>query len=202
MTDHYYSDNPHAKSNPETWEANLKGNTFRFTSDTGVFSKGRVDYGSQVLIETVDLLDFPKGDFLDLGCGYGPIGLSLAKACPKRTIELVDVNERAVSLAKKNAEDNQISNVEIHTSYLYEELKSKEFAGIFSNPPIRAGKETVHAILEDSFQHLKKEGRLTIVIQKKQGAPSAKKKMQEVFGNVERLIQDKGYWILQSRKEE
>ena len=89
----------------------------------------------------------------------------------------------------------------IHESNLYESVYLNDYAVILSNPPIRAGKEVVHAILEEAFDRLITDGQLVIVIQKKQGAPSAQKKMQEVFGNVERIALDKGYWILVSTKE-
>lgn len=201
MSDHYYTNSPQSKSQQQSWTTELRGYDFTFTTDSGVFSKERVDYGTQVLLNAVELEEFPAGDLLDLGCGYGPVGLTLAKLDPARTVEMVDVNERALALAQKNAAENQVENVSIHASSLYENVKGKEFAGIFSNPPIRAGKKTVHAILEDAFYYLKTEGYLTIVIQRKQGAPSAQKKMKEVFGNVERIFLDSGYWILQSKKQ-
>lgn len=201
MSDHYYTNAPQSKSQQQSWTAELRGYDFTFTTDSGVFSKERVDYGTQVLLNAVELDNFPAGDLLDVGCGYGPMGLTLAKLDPARTVEMVDINERALALAQKNAAENQVENVSIHASSLYESVEGKEFAGIFSNPPIRAGKKTVHAILEESFLYLKTEGYLTIVIQRKQGAPSAQKKMEEVFGNVERIFLDSGYWILQSKKQ-
>lgn len=200
MSEHYYTENPHTKSKPVTWETQLDGRSFRFTSDAGVFSKERVDFGSRLLIETADLTDYPEGDLLDVGCGYGPMGIALAKKDDKRTVEMVDVNLRAIELAKQNAEKNGVKNVQIHPSDLYKSVEKRDFAGIFSNPPIRAGKQVVHYILEEAIHYLKPNGYLTIVIQKKQGAPSASKKMEEVFGNVERIAMDKGYWILRSQK--
>lgn len=200
MADHYYTNSPDSESNPETWETILRGERFRFTTDAGVFSKERVDYGSQVLISAMNVETFPEGSLLDVGCGYGPIGLALAKSNPDRKIEMIDVNERAIGLAKNNAELNRISNVTIYTSNLFELVEEKSFAGIVTNPPIRAGKKTVHAILEQAFDYLQPQGTLTIVIQKKQGASSAKNKMEETFGNVERIALDKGYWVLQSIK--
>ena len=134
-----------------------------------------------------------------MGCGYGPIGLSLAYAW-HREVEMVDVNERALALAQKNATRNQIENVDIHVSNIYENVHQNQYAAIISNPPIRAGKKVVHTILADSYDLLAPGGTLTVVIQKKQGAPSAQKKMQEVFGNAEILKKDKGYYIIQSIK--
>lgn len=104
MSDHYYTSNPHAKSEVVSWEYTLRGNEFQFTTDSGVFSKATVDFGSRLLIETVDFNELPEGDLLDVGCGYGPMGLALAKEDPKRIVEMVDVNERAIGLAQQNAQ--------------------------------------------------------------------------------------------------
>ncbi|MFO8068885.1 MAG: class I SAM-dependent methyltransferase [Alkalibacterium sp.] len=200
MTDHYFTSRPNAKENEKNFEVNLKGNKLKLYTDSGVFSKDRVDFGSQVLIETIDPAVFPNEKVLDMGCGYGPIGLSLAKAYPGLTVQMVDVNERAISLAKKSAAENGIENVEIYLSSIYEQVKEQTFGAVISNPPIRAGKKVVHQIISDAYHHLAERGVLIIVIQKKQGAPSAEQKMHDVFGNVERIGLDKGYWVLQSFK--
>ena len=113
---------------------------------------------------------------------------------------LVDVNSRALDLAKKNADKNNIEVNGIFLSNIYDNVEGK-FDAIISNPPIRAGKEVVHTILSDAYEHLNDDGHLTIVIQKKQGAPSAQKKMNAVFGNCEVVAKDKGYYILRSYKE-
>lgn len=200
MTNHYYSKTPDTAHEYAHWDFELKGKTFRFTTDSNVFSKTTVDYGSRVLIDAFDDTDLPDGPLLDLGCGYGPIGLSLAYAT-NRFVEMVDVNERALELAQKNAVQNKIENVDIHSSYIYETLNKTAYAGILSNPPIRAGKQVVHEILEKAAPLLLPGGTLTIVIQKKQGAPSAQKKMLETFGNAEIILKDRGYYIIQSIKE-
>lgn len=200
MTDHYYTKKPSTKSEQETWSFTLREKEFHFTTDTGVFSKGVVDFGSRLLI---DIFELPEvaGNILDVGCGYGPIGLALASAYPERTVEMVDVNERALGLAKHNAHNNRIENVSVYPSSIYEGVEGKgRFAAIVTNPPIRAGKQVVHQILAEAYDYLAEGGVLVAVIQKKQGAPSAQKKMEEVFGNAEIVERDKGYWILQSRK--
>lgn len=200
MTDHYFTSKPSAEKNEKSFEVKLKGKTLKLFTDSGVFSRDRVDYGSQVMIEAIDPAAFSKEKVLDMGCGYGPVGLSLAKAYPELTVEMVDVNERALNLAKKNAEVNGVKNVDIHLSSLYEMVEEKAFGAVISNPPIRAGKKVVHQIISEAYQHLADNGVLIIVIQKKQGAPSAKQKMSDVFGNVQRIGLDKGYWVLQSKK--
>ena len=198
--DHYYTSKPSSESHREKWETVIDSKKFTFTTDSGVFSKNNIDVGSEVLMTTAETVNFPKGNLLDIGCGYGPIGIYLGKIFPERKIEMIDVNERAIDLAQFNATENGVSNVQIYRSNLFEEVQNREFAGIISNPPIRAGKKVVHEILEESHNYLIEGGYLLIVIQKKQGAPSAKKKMLEVFGNVERINLEKGYWILAAQK--
>ena len=108
--------------------------------------ENEVDFGSRLLIEAFQVPDI-KGDILDVGCGYGPIGLSLAKEFQDRKVHMVDVNERALELAKENAANNRIGNVHIFQSSVYENVDGM-YAAILSNPPIRAGKDIVHEILE------------------------------------------------------
>ncbi|SIN90292.1 16S rRNA m(2)G 1207 methyltransferase [Carnobacterium alterfunditum] len=200
MSDHYFTNNPNTVSETAAWTYTLRGREFKFVTDAGVFSKKTVDFGSRLLIETLDFSEMIPGDILDVGCGYGPMGLALAKEDSERKVEMVDINERALGLAKQNASNNRLSNVLIHTSDIYESVEGKEFAAIVSNPPIRAGKKVVHGVLTGAFDLLKNGGTLTIVIQKKQGAPSAKAKMEETFGNAQVIVKDKGYWIIQSFK--
>lgn len=202
MANHYYTKNPESISQQKHWTYRLKGNTLSFTSDNGVFSKNTVDFGSELLVESYDIPEqFQKASLLDIGCGYGTMGLAYGKAYPELSIEMIDVNERALVLAQENAKKNGIHNVDIHESNLYDSVKKSKYEIIISNPPIRAGKIVVHTILEKAYDYLAENGQLVIVIQKKQGAPSAQKKMEEVFGNCERIQWDKGYWILVSTKD-
>lgn len=200
MTNHYYTENPDLAHELEQWSFELRGNKFQFLTDSGVFSRNTVDFGSRVLIDAFEWKELPEGKLLDVGCGYGPIGLTLA-AITGRAVEMIDVNQRAVALAQENAKKNRIENVDIHTSNIYKDVHEEEYAAIISNPPIRAGKKVVHEILSEAHPRLEVGGTLTVVIQKKQGAPSAEKRMKEVFGNVEIVTKDKGYYILKSVKE-
>ncbi|WP_010285023.1 class I SAM-dependent methyltransferase [Bacillus timonensis] len=197
MAEHYYTSKPTVASNQKIWSFVLKGNSFSFTSDSGVFSKNEVDFGTRLLVEEFKAPEV-AGPFLDVGCGYGPIGLALAKIHNERFVEMIDVNERAVELAKKNAETNKITNVEIHQSDLFTNVKKQGFAAILSNPPIRAGKKVVHHILEESYRYLLPGGELWVVIQKKQGAPSAIEKLEKVFEEVEIVERKKGYHIIRA----
>lgn len=199
MTEHYYSKKPQVQSNPQQWRYTLLGHSFLFETDSGVFSKGEVDFGSRLLIETFEMPDM-DGAVLDVGCGYGPIGLAIAKQYPDRTVFMMDINERAVELAKKNAEMNGIQNVRIYESDGVYIDKGVKVAAVLTNPPIRAGKETVFKIYDGAFHHLSDGGELWVVIQKKQGAPSTQKYLEEKFRSVEVVEKKKGYWIIKAEK--
>ena len=193
MSKMYYAENPDAAHDIHELRVELLGQKMTFLTDAGVFSKKMVDFGSQLLLKC---LEVNQGEtVLDVGCGYGPLGLSLAKAYGVQAT-MVDINNRALNLARQNAERNKVEAT-IFQSNIYEQVKGK-FDHVISNPPIRAGKQVVHEIIEKSKDFLGIGGDLTIVIQKKQGAPSAKSKMEDVFGNCEIVKKDKGYYILRS----
>ena len=192
----YYAENPDAAHDIHELRVDLLGEKMTFLTDAGVFSKKMIDFGSQLLLKC---LEVNQGEtVLDVGCGYGPLGLSLAKAYGVQAT-MVDINNRALDLARQNAERNKVEAT-IFQSNIYEQVEG-HFNHVISNPPIRAGKQVVHEIIEKSKDFLEIGGDLTIVIQKKQGAPSAKSKMEDVFGNCEILKKDKGYYILRSVKE-
>lgn len=193
---HYYT-NDEIESNPSIIEFNYQGHLIRFHSDRGVFSKDSVDFGSRTLLDTVNLEGVKS--VLDVGCGYGALSISLKMAHPDVSFDMVDVNRRAMDLAKKTIDDYHLDHMNVYESNAYSQV-DKTFDMIISNPPIRAGKNVVTTILKESYSHLNANGKLVIVIQKKQGAPSAKKCMEEVFGNAEILKRNKGYYIIQSIK--
>jgi len=199
MADHYFTNKPSSKTDKKVFSFTLKGNNLKFQSDSGVFSRNEVDFGSRVLIETYTQPAI-EGNILDVGCGYGPIGLSIAKSEPNRIIEMVDVNLRAIELAKINAQENNIENVRIYESSIYENVNG-QYAAILTNPPIRAGKEVVHGILKGAHEKLLSGGELWVVIQKKQGAPSALELLKTLFEEVEVVKKEKGYYIIQCKKD-
>ncbi|WP_163539038.1 class I SAM-dependent methyltransferase [Gracilibacillus sp. YIM 98692] len=198
MADQYFSKFPDVKSDPKSWEYILNGYRFTFKTDNGVFSKNEVDFGSKTLIEAFELPEV-RGPLLDLGCGYGPVGLALAKTYPERKIVGSDVNVRALHLAKQNAKVNKVSNIRFVESDMLNSLQGERFAAILTNPPIRAGKQIVHEMFEQSSRSLQEGGELWVVIQKKQGAPSARKKLEELFSSVKVVSKNKGYFILRAK---
>ncbi|RPA60902.1 class I SAM-dependent methyltransferase [Aerococcus agrisoli] len=196
----YFENNEDLGHDIQSYETVIFDQKFKFTTDSGVFSRGNLDFGTRVMLEALDLDSLPEGDILDLGAGYGPVGVIMGTVLPDRHIYGVDISERAIGLAKQNASNNHVDNVTFAVSDVYADVDKKDFAVILTNPPVRAGKETVHHFMSEAIHYLKPGGEIYVVLQKKQGAPSAMKKLEEVFGNVEEIERRKGYWILRSVK--
>ncbi|WP_125605731.1 class I SAM-dependent methyltransferase [Lapidilactobacillus bayanensis] len=207
MAHQYFEDNEDLAHELQEVQLNLADASLTLTTDSGVFSRQRVDYGTLVLLKVILPVLKTKADqsfsILDVGCGYGPIGLSLAKLFPNAQVTMVDVNERALDLARDNAVKNQVADqVTVKASDAYAALSADaKFDFIITNPPIRAGKKVVAEILLASQKFLKVDGSFFAVLQKKQGAPSAKKNLATVYPNVEVIKRDKGYYILQARSQ-
>jgi len=200
MSEHYYSSKPQTESKPRQWKFTLLGHSFLFETDAGVFSKSEVDFGSRVLIDSFEMPQI-DGAVVDIGCGYGPIGLAIAKKNPDRTVYMMDINERAIALAQKNANLNGIQNVRIFQSDGIAAVDEQlQVAAVLTNPPIRAGKETIFRFYEGAYERLLEGGELWVVIQKKQGAPSTVSRLEEMFSEVEIVEKKKGYWIVRGRK--
>ncbi|WP_069366442.1 class I SAM-dependent methyltransferase [Salisediminibacterium beveridgei] len=199
MSDHYYSGKPGSESKQKMISETLKGRDFTFIVDRGVFSGHAVDFGSKLLIEHFEEPQ-AAGDILDIGCGWGPIGLAVAAAYPERQIGMIDVNERSVSLAKVNAGKNSITNQTIALKDATDGLSDSNYAAVLTNPPIRAGKDVVFRIYEEAVRSLQAEGELWVVIQKKQGASSTKKKLEELGLHVRTVAKQKGYFVFAGKK--
>ncbi|MFA6619882.1 MAG: methyltransferase [Bacilli bacterium] len=176
------------------------GQTYSLKSDRGVFSKDSLDDGTRFLLETI--LQADLGDrLLDVGCGIGPIGLILAKADPKRHVDLSDVNLRALVCAQENAKLLGVaSQIEIITSDVYTSI-SHLYDTIVSNPPIRAGKKVTYRIYDEALSHLVDGGKLIIVIRRQQGADSVYAHLLSLFNKVEILGRHKGYVVIAATKE-
>lgn len=196
---HYFINDSKLDHQIKSFDVYLQGTPFRFFTDLGVFSKEYLDFGTKVLIESVEL-DESIQTVIDMGCGYGPIGLFIAKTYPEKQVYLYDINERALALAEKNMEENKIKNVVIEQSFLFDTVKIKADA-IITNPPIRAGKDIVFKLYGDAYLNLNPGGIFYAVVQKKQGAPSSQAKLTEVFGNCTVIDKIKGYWILFAKKQ-
>ena len=161
---HYYTNNEDLISEPEQFIFTYRGKELIFTSDHGVFSKKMIDFGSRVLLDAIEL-DEGKSTLLDVGCGYGTFGVALKSAYPALEIDMIDVNERALLLAKQNLAANNLE-ANVYLSSVYENVTNK-YDVIVTNPPIRAGKETVTKILVEAKEHLNLHGEIWVVIQKK-----------------------------------
>ncbi|MBR0033836.1 MAG: class I SAM-dependent methyltransferase [Bacilli bacterium] len=196
---HYFINDESLGSSPRQVRYVINDVAFSLSSDIGVFSKSELDWGSRVLIET--LLPLSLGEsLLDLGCGIGPIGLTLAYFHPRLNVTCSDVNTRALVLCEKNAQTLALSHrVTCLQSDIYIEIEGK-FHSIVSNPPIRAGKKVTYRIYDEAKEHLEDGGSLYVVVRKAQGAESVKKHLEEVFGNVTILKKSKGYFVLMATK--
>ena len=196
---HYYSEKQDdIESNPSEFIFNFKDHSFKFHTDNGVFSKEYIDYGTFAMLKafTPNNIDLP---ILDMGAGYGPIGIVVSKLYNKET-HMCEINERAYNLILKNIEENKANSVAYHSN-LFDNLPSGlVFSSVITNPPIRAGKDVVFKIYEGAYERLTTNGELWVVIQKKQGAPSSKEKLISFFGNCEIVNRDRGYYILKSVK--
>lgn len=194
---HYYSPDPNLPHDKAVLEYTVRGRRLRFVTDAGVFSRQKVDYGSSVLIRTLPPL---TGKVLDLGCGYGPIGISIAALNPLAQVTMVDINQRAVTLAQENILTSGTANAQALVSDGFAQVPGP-FATIVSNPPIRAGKDIIYPLFRESLHRLEKGGSLWLVIQKKQGAASAQVELENIFGNCTVVEKSGGYWILKSTAE-
>ncbi len=193
---HYFDENPLSEHKPRTINTRVNGIDFSFETDSGVFSQTQLDFGSRLLLDTVIEAEGKAGGrLLDLGCGYGAVGIVLKRVWPALNVVMCDINNRALKLAGHNAKVNHTQYINVLQSDGLSQVEGS-FDLILTNPPIRAGKATVYRFFEESWVALNEGGRLYVVIQKKQGAPSAQKKLQELAGECEICARSSGYWIL------
>lgn len=195
---HYFTNENNLKSEIRTIRYTNGDFSLVFNSDNGVFSKDHLDFGSKLLIETmiknVDNTDKNKS-ILDVGCGYGFIGISLAKILNSKVV-MVDINKRAIHLTNMNIKENKV-NAQAFESNIYENVKEK-FDVIVSNPPIRAGKNIVLEILERAHEFLNINGELWFVIRKDQGAKSIAKELEKIY-KIEIMEKSKGFYIFRAK---
>jgi 16S rRNA G1207 methylase RsmC len=196
---HYFAEHPKSKMRLGIIHTHLRGIHFEFLTASGVFSKKRVDLGTRLLIESMVLPQ--EGYVLDIGCGYGAVGIAAAIFNPNLRVIMVDVNERAVRLARQNAEKNYVSNVEVRRGYLYEPVKDLVFSCVLSNPPVSAGMETVKAIISEAPEHMASKALFQMVVKSKIGGKRLLMVFEEAFGNIEVLARKSGYRVLMSKKQ-
>lgn len=199
MTDYYYSNQPVAMHDIQQIDVELRGIHLQLYTDTSVFSKKRIDPGTKLLIEALPLTT-DLHHVLDLGCGYGPIGLTIAGLLPEATIYMSDVNERAVELAGKNAVLNGINNVIIKAGEGFSSFPDQLFDLVVTNPPVRAGKQIIYPLIEGAGVALRPGGWLAAVMLTRQGVKSLERKMIEVFENVVELEKRSGYRVVASQR--
>lgn len=189
--DHYFINNPSLKSERKLMEINVNSANYYLYSDNGVFSKNGLDYGTRLLIENLPV-DTIHGKVLDVGCGYGPIGIYLAKET-NCEVDMIDVNTRAVHLAQMSMKENKVK-ANIYESDAYSKVMGK-YDYIITNPPIRAGKVKVIEILLGAEKLLNQNGELWFVMRKDQGVKSTILQLESIY-QVSIIEKKKGFYIV------
>ena len=195
MNDHYYTRDPRSESRPAECIFTYRGNSMTFQTDAGVFSRGEVDTGTRLLLEA--LPEQMSGKILDLGCGWGVIGISIAKAWPETRVTLADVNMRALDLSRENAKRNRADVICAESDGL-SAFEGTIFDAVVTNPPIRAGKQVIYGMFADAAKHLTPGGALYLVIRKQQGAESCIRYLETIYASVEKLDRSGGFWVLKA----
>ena len=206
---HYFSEKQEVKSDRKIIKYEIENKKFEFVTDNGVVSKTKVDFGTDVMLKVFLRENMNKKnqkfDVLDIGCGYGVVTVIVKAFFENVKTVSSDVNERALELTTENLLKNEVvkdenNDFEVRKSFVFDNI-SEKFDVILSNPPIRAGKQTIFQIYEKSFEHLNENGEFYCVIQTKHGAKSTQKKLEEVFGNCKTLEINAGYRIFRSIKK-
>ncbi len=194
---HYYSEKQNIKLNKQEIKAELLGNELTFNTAAGTFSKTRADYGTKLLIKTAKIKE--NSYVLDLGCGYGPVGIAIAKKHPACKVLMTDINERALKLAQENTKANRIMNAEVRKSNAYDKIPEK-FDTILLNPPQTAGKQLCFRLIEQAKEHLTPRGTFQLVARHNKGGKELGKKMNNTFGNLRDMAKKAGYRVYVSKQ--
>jgi 16S rRNA (guanine1207-N2)-methyltransferase len=197
--EHYYSEKPKSPPRLGIIHAILRDRNFEFVTASSVFSTKRVDLGTRILIENMVLP--AQGFVLDIGCGYGPVGIVAARLNANLHLLLTDINRRAVLLSRQNAQKNHANNVEVRQGSLYEPVQGLSFKAILSNPPVSAGMQTVQDIITGAPRVLAIGGTLQMVVRSKIGKKTLPDAFISAFGNVSVLAIESGYRVLMAQKQ-
>lgn len=195
--EHYFSAQPKCDDRFGIVKTTLCGRKFEFLTSSSVFSKKRVDLGTRILIEAMVLPQ--SGAVLDIGCGYGAVGITAAALNPKLQVVMTDVNMRAVRLAKQNIAANRIHNAQVLYGHLYEPVEAMHFDCVLSNPPVSAGMDVVKAIIDGAPKVMNAGGSFQMVIRSKIGAKSLPEAFCEAFGGCEVLARESGFRVLMGK---
>ena len=198
VVEHYFSEHPTSKVRLGVIHVRLRGLFLRFLSASGVFSHTKVDLGTRLLAECMVLPE--RGCVLDLGCGYGVVGIVAALSNPCLSVVLVDVNERAVRLARKNLELNGVANARVKRGDLYEPVDDVLFDCVLSNPPLSAGMSVVEKMIFEAPLHMHVGGKFEMVLKSKVAGKRLSNVFEDAFGNVDVLARESGYRVLISEK--
>ena len=200
MGEQYFEKRPSSSPRPALITLRVRDHPFVFRTDAGVFSRSELDRGTELLLEAIEL--GPCESILDLGCGYGALGIVAARLSEGGRVILTDVNERAVALARANVAANGIRNAEVRLGDLYAPVADVFFDHILCNPPIRAGREVVDRMIAEAPSHLLGGGHLWIVVRTRQGASSIQSRMVQAFGNAAVVKRGSGFKVLRSDRSE
>ncbi len=194
MPDHYYTENPNSAHDERRIALRALGNDLTFVTDAGVFSRDGLDRGTEVLLEALPPLE---GRVLDLGCGWGAVGVVLGKRYPALDIVMTDINSRAVELARRNLAENGVTAAVLQGDGF--DAVEGRFDAIVTNPPIRAGKAVIYGLFARAREYLEPDGALYVVIRKQQGAPSALKYLKEIYSRAETVDRASGFHVLRAQ---
>ncbi len=192
--EHYFTNSCNLKSEIVRVDTEVNSVSYYFYTDNGVFSKGELDFGTELLLKTFKYTYPQEKSLLDIGCGCGPIGIYALKL--GFTVDMSDINKRALHLSRMATKEQKL-DVNIFESDAYENINGK-YDYIVSNPPIRVGKEKLYEIVMNAKDHLKSNGALWLVVRKKQGADSLVKDMKQVYNTVSIENKKKGFCIIKA----
>jgi 16S rRNA (guanine1207-N2)-methyltransferase len=194
----YYTKQPRSEPRLGIIRTHLRGRFFEFLTSASVFSKKRIDLGTRILIESMVLPE--EGCVLDLGCGYGPVGIVAAVSNSNLRVVMVDVNERAVWLAKENVKRNSVENIEVRCGFLYEPVEEMKFDAVLCNPPVSAGMQILLQIVFNAPRHLRDDGSFQLVVRSRIGSRRIRDELEKAFGSVRVLVRKSGYRVFLSKK--